>query len=313
MSKPLNNTDLSNSSGIPTSPNDVKVTLNHLPSKGVVHLSQSQKHYCLKHANPHPSLTPFVEQYWQVSWDLRGKPAHKQHNLPHPCIHITFENKDSTVYGPIKQGFKRSLSGQGTIFGIKFKTGGFYPINQSRAVTLTDTTLSLQQLYKAQDLIMPETYGHTVSAILQSDDFGERCGFAGLLLDSMLAPYLGIQDIRQSKILNQINQVNNILTRIENDQTITKVQHICECFGLSTRSLQRLFNTYVGVSPKWLIRKFRLHNILDRLEQQTHNQRKIDWQQYVADLGYADQAHFINDFKTFIGCTPERYITRNKT
>ena len=79
--------------------------------------------------------------------------------------------------------------------------------------------------------------------------------------------------------------------------------------NISSRQLQRLFQTYVGVSPKWLIRKYRIYEILIRLEQPDNHQ--VDWQQMVLDLEYVDQSHFINDFKSFVGDTPQEYLRRN--
>ncbi len=35
--------------------------------------------------------------------------------------------------------------------------------------------------------------------------------------------------------------------------------------------------------------------------------RLLDWGKISLDCGFYDQAHFINDFKTFSGFTPEQY------
>jgi AraC-like DNA-binding protein len=69
------------------------------------------------------------------------------------------------------------------------------------------------------------------------------------------------------------------------------------------RSLQRLFSRYVGVSPKWVIRRYRLHELLEQM----HSGRHLDWAQVAIDLGYFDQAHLINDFKSITGYAPTEY------
>ena len=72
--------------------------------------------------------------------------------------------------------------------------------------------------------------------------------------------------------------------------------------GIGKRSLQRLFNEYVGASPKWVIRRCRLHEALERLHAGV-----VDVAGLAAELGYFDQAHLIQDFKTIVGVTPGQY------
>jgi AraC-like DNA-binding protein len=76
---------------------------------------------------------------------------------------------------------------------------------------------------------------------------------------------------------------------------------------MSVRGVQRLFSQYVGVSPKWVIRRYRLHELLERI----HSGQALDWAQLALDLGYFDQAHLINDFKTITGYTPTEYTRDN--
>ena len=72
---------------------------------------------------------------------------------------------------------------------------------------------------------------------------------------------------------------------------------------MGKRSLQRLFSEYVGVSPKWVIRRYRLHELIER----SHTGEEPDWPQLALELGYFDQAHLINDFRTITGYSPTEY------
>ena len=69
---------------------------------------------------------------------------------------------------------------------------------------------------------------------------------------------------------------------------------------MSLRSLQRLFSCYVGVSPKWVIMRYRIH---DAVEQIAAGQPS-DWSRLAQDLRYCDQTHFIKDFKALVGKSP---------
>ena len=70
-----------------------------------------------------------------------------------------------------------------------------------------------------------------------------------------------------------------------------------------TRALQRLFGDYVGVSPKWVIKRYRLHEAVEQLA----GGRPPEWSALAQNLGYFDQAHFIRDFKRLVGRTPADY------
>ena len=62
----------------------------------------------------------------------------------------------------------------------------------------------------------------------------------------------------------------------------------------------------MGVSPKWLIQRYRLLEATERLAEGT----VVDWADLALDLGYADQAHFIRDFRSMVGRTPAEYGRR---
>jgi AraC-like DNA-binding protein len=77
---------------------------------------------------------------------------------------------------------------------------------------------------------------------------------------------------------------------------------------MSVRSLQQLFSEYVGVSPKWVIRRFRLHEAADRLA----NGEALDLAALALSLGYFDQSHFSSDFRKLVGQSPARYREQSR-
>jgi AraC-like DNA-binding protein len=81
------------------------------------------------------------------------------------------------------------------------------------------------------------------------------------------------------------------------------VDDVVNRMGLNKRSLQRLFSQYVGVSPKWVIKRDRLHEATEQLTSGS----VVNWAKLAQDLGYFDQAHFIKDFKNIVGSTPAEY------
>jgi AraC-like DNA-binding protein len=98
-------------------------------------------------------------------------------------------------------------------------------------------------------------------------------------------------------------QAADMVACITADPALRRVDELSAASGLTARSLQRLFADYVGVSPKWVMRRARLHEAAERAD----SGELVDWAQLAADLGYADQAHLTRDFTTTIGVPPTRY------
>jgi AraC-like DNA-binding protein len=101
-------------------------------------------------------------------------------------------------------------------------------------------------------------------------------------------------------------RVAGIVERITADPGLRRVAALTEVAGMPERRLQRLFGEYVGVSPKWVMRRARLHEAALRAE----TGAAVDWPALALDLGYADQAHLVRDFTATIGVSPARYASR---
>jgi AraC-like DNA-binding protein len=98
--------------------------------------------------------------------------------------------------------------------------------------------------------------------------------------------------------------VSRITRTLLTDRSISRVDDAARRFGLSMRTLQRLFQTYVGVSPKWVLGRYRLHEAAARLAAGSPGST---WADVAAELGYFDQSHFIRDFTRAVGSTPADY------
>jgi AraC-like DNA-binding protein len=77
--------------------------------------------------------------------------------------------------------------------------------------------------------------------------------------------------------------------------------------GTSPRQLERLFDEGIGLSPKRLARITRFQRALAALE---HAERRGAGATTALACGYADQAHFIRDFKALAGCPPGAHLVR---
>ncbi|REH54693.1 AraC family transcriptional regulator [Tenacibaculum gallaicum] len=74
--------------------------------------------------------------------------------------------------------------------------------------------------------------------------------------------------------------------------------------GLSTRQLQRVFNYYIGTTPKAFSNVVRFQQVLN----ETTSTQSLKNNKLYLDLGFFDQAHFIKHFKTFYGVPPSKAL-----
>ena len=248
---------------------------------------------------PAKELRAYVEHFWIVRWDLRGETPQLAETLPHPSVYWITENRTSTIQGVPTKRFSRMLKGKGRVFGVKFRPGGFYPFLGSPVAAFTDSHLTAGAVFGAE--------GRAVASQLKRLSAEALCaGDANGANDADERMIECVEDLLLAR-LPELDQtlavISSIAAAIVQTPAITKVDHIVERFGINKRALQRLFNQYVGVSPKWMIKRYRLHEVIDRVAAG----RAVNWSRLALELGYFDQTHFIKDFKALVGKSPAEY------
>ncbi len=235
---------------------------------------------------PAQDLSYFVQHYWSVKWDLRDQAPYLQEILPYPTVHMVIERGKSRIVGVVKGKFSILLEDQGWVFGVKFRPGAYYPFVKLPVSAITDRSIRIEYVF----------------------------GLAGKALETAI---MCVQD-DEAHIIAQMEQflrgrlperdanvalINQIVDCIIADRAIIKVDALVKRFNLGKRTLQRLFSQYVGVSPKWVIKRYRLQEAAEQLAGGAIG----SWPKLALDLGYFDQSHFIKDFKMIVGRTPAEY------
>lgn len=261
---------------------------NGKPSMGILNFRAGEKKFLLSRYQPLQDLSFFVQRYWIVKWDLRGQAPYRQKILSHPCVNMVFEKGNTRIYGIEKETSSRLLKGEGRVFGIKFKPGAFYPFLKSPLTQLTNRSLPFEAVFGMDSKPIED-------AILSLEDEVKMVNFA----EHFLRERLPDRD-------ENVALVDRIVSFILTNREITKVDDVVKQIRINKRSMQRLFSQYVGVSPKWVIKRYRLHEAAEQMA----NGDIVDWTQLALDLGYYDQAHFIKDFKSHVGKSPEAYAKR---
>jgi AraC-like DNA-binding protein len=93
--------------------------------------------------------------------------------------------------------------------------------------------------------------------------------------------------------------------RIVSSRGNLRIASIAADIGITRQQLAKQFATHVGVTPKLLARINRTQAALARADAaRAAYPRNIDWSAIAYELGYYDQPHFIDDFKSLTGRTP---------
>lgn len=87
-------------------------------------------------------------------------------------------------------------------------------------------------------------------------------------------------------------------------QGTSSVADLARKAGCSARHLKRLFDQWVGLSPKLFSRITRFQALTGRLT----DPAQADWVGLANDHGYFDQSHLIRDFSDFAGLTPMEFL-----
>lgn len=236
---------------------------------------------------PSSALADWVQHFWIESWDVRGHDAQVREVLPHPNVQCVFAHGRSKIYGVQLRRFVRQLTGADRIFGITFRAGAFYPFLREPMCSIADASIPVQSIFPDA----PEAEAKILAC--RNDQAMVRA--ASRFLRAHLPP-------RDSRV----EAANAVVRQIVSDPTITRVGHLVPRSGFPQRTLQRLFTRYVGASAQWIIKRYRIYDALEMLD----GRKPFDWAALAQDLGYFDQAHFINDFKKLIGCAPAVYARR---
>lgn len=229
-----------------------------------------------------------VECYWLSDWNLFT--PYEQHVVSHPCVNLAWTTpQDADVFGVDLGVTSVKLVGAGRVFGVKFRPGGFRAFVDTPMAELTGHRVPIDQIFGAG--------AAPISALMHSstDDARRVTGADAFLSARMRTPTAATVEAMR------------LVQLIRTDRAISRVDEFARRQHLSARALQRLFADEIGASPKWVIRRYRIHEAIERAG------TRVDWPRLALDLGYADQAHLIRDFTEATGVSPTAYVRMLQT
>jgi AraC-like DNA-binding protein len=245
-----------------------------------------------------PPLDGLIDRFWAVRWDLPPGVAHQQQVLTHPGANVSVGHAnaesgqgqpgpvEARLYGVARGLSARVLVGRGWTVAAMTRPGGLGAFIAGSAADFTDRIVPLGQALGTDEAAL-------VRQVTAVPDETARVALLAAALEQAVDPERRLPAA----------EVAGVARLAEEDRAVRRLGDLCERSGIGARTLQRMFLQYAGVSPTWVLRRYRLLEAAESVREG----KPVSWAEIAADLGYADQAHLTRDFRAAIGQTPAAY------
>lgn len=238
---------------------------------------------------PHQEFEGLIEKFWLMPKTGGGGQTFLE-SLPDGNFDLVFvlgEHECRALYvGPFTELRYIPIFNQYDYFCVWFRPGIMPRMADVEAADLVNTWATLTRILGRS-----------------SDEIGER-----------LVSARGI-DAKQ-RVIEEIFRKADILSRLPEEKMLrcfhaveslrgaVRVAELAEQAGISPRTLERMFREQTGLSPKTFIRMVRFQHALARLKSGGNH---ASLAHLACECGYADQSHFIRDFKMLAQRLPGSY------
>ncbi len=238
------------------------------------------------HREPAPTdMNDLIRWFWIPQWDLAPGRTSRQELLPFPASNLVVQPVDIILAGPTTGRSHRDLEGDGWAVGALLRPAGIAQLHSSPA-----------EIRNAEvDMEFPDLHRSICRAMAHPDAETAR--------QNAVVAYVQWAREKFDTPDGTAQLANQMEDLIASEPTVTRVDHIAEHLAMSVRSVQRLAQRYIGLSPLAVIRRYRLQEAAHRLREDD----SLTIAQVAADLGYADHAHLNADFRTVLGMAPQQY------
>ena len=227
-------------------------------------------------------------------------------NLPiyadgYPGIMFQESKNDMYLFPKGKKLSKLFLYGQ-TLDPIALKTEGpfqlivfqLYPFASQYLLDVNPRVLN-DDCYNLIALDEVEA-GNYVSRLSESPEMVDQIEIMSDLIEALLHSYQATDK----------NPVENAIHFIIENQGMISVKDICDTVFMTERTLERNFQSQIGLTPKQFSKIVQFQYALEKL-----SQNDVDKLTNVAfDTGFSDQSHFIRVFKSYTGLSPKAYLKK---
>lgn len=256
----------------------------------------------IKEYLPSPPLRPFVELFWEGRFNTENANLLAQKVLPNgyleAIIHLSalhcelpegaafHPSSDYTLIGLFSQPYEVRFKGQVHVFGIRFKPEGLLPV-------LGITAAEARSGFMDMESFAGHGFREFCSRLRTAARSSERIALSEAFLRKKL-----------EKNNAELYYLNRAAEMIRRKKGLISMDELAAKAYISPRQLEREFKQKIGLTPKRYMRLARLNEVNRLLARYKH----LELTAVAYESGYADQAHFIRDFKHFTGEKPTVFI-----
>ena len=251
---------------------------------------------------PGEALRPYVHSYWFGSFNMVRSPLFVQQVMPTGFVELIFHlspqhchllqqgawNKSPlfTLVGLHSQPYEVHFKNRVDCFGVRLKPEGIYNLFGVPGSKFSGEYLDMES-------VVDRSFSSFSEQLIHAGHPEKMAAIAEKYL-------LGCLNT------NSINYyyLNHAAESIRHSYGMLSVDELCRQVYISQRQLEREFNEKLGLSPKQYQRLVRISRVNELLVQQG----KPQLTELGYEAGYADQAHFIREFRKFSGITPTGFL-----
>ncbi len=247
---------------------------------------------------PSDDLRELVQRYWVPVWSVPDGLTAPQRVLQYPVCLLVVSNDYARFYGVVSGTSTTVLAGDGWAVGVMLQPAAGHLVTGRPVADFTDRSVDLAEVLEPD------------RATALVDEVRDAMGADPWATSSHARAIAALEaELRAAPAVDDEGRlVNRLVELVESRPDVVRVAQICDELGLSERSLQRLVHRRLGLTPKWLIQRRRLHEAAEQLRTGTSTVADV-----AARLGYADQPHLHHDFSRVTGMTPGEYLALHRT
>lgn len=238
---------------------------------------------------PGEKLTDRVYWFWAARWEIAKGRTSRQEILPFPCMNLVVQQEGVTLSGVVSGASHRDLSGSGWVVAALL-----------RPACTPAFDVPARQILGDEMAVAAAELHQNVCELMVLTPTARNTEAAANVLSEWISEHIASPDTRGQT-------ANRMLDVVAKSKDITNVVQLAQALNLSVRSLQRLADEYVGLSPLQIIRCYRLQEAAHQLRESPQTSIAL----IAAQLEYADHAHLDKDFRRVLGFSPRDYRARS--